>query len=363
MFLRYLAGDGTAQERAAFDARLGTQPELAALVEEVRTLRFAPGNTGPVDVGAALARFGARIQDDGGERSGAFRPPSLRQDRILGKHPLRTRILAGAGAALGVIATIFAIRSSAPSHPGHVYRAAVGQRTTVTLEDGSVVTLAPGAVLRTGGDFAATSRTVALDGQALFDVRSQTGAPFHVHTRTADVIVLGTVFAITYDDAAHQMVVGVASGKVSVRATGRAPEKTSATTLSMGEIGHVTDSAVVVSRPPDLAPYTEWAHGTFVFDNTPLPNVLATLGRWYGADIRLAPRDSAVLTGRTITVSFAEQSLADALTTLKVLMQLDVTYDDSTILIRAADKKSVPAPHRERPIPGTKTLMTSEVGR
>ena len=87
----------------------------------------------------------------------------------------------------------------------------------------------------------------------------------------------------------------------------------------------LANGAIALRRDPDLT-------GRLAFDETPLPDVVAQLGRWYGTSFRLA--DTTLVT-RTLTASFTTESLADVLATLGP--SLDVRFERSgdSIIVRA----------------------------
>jgi transmembrane sensor len=73
--------------------------------------------------------------------------------------------------------------------------------------------------------------------------------------------------------------------------------------------------------------------GRLAFDETPLAEVVAQLGRWYDAPFRIA---DPALASRTLTASFTTEPLADVLAALAPV--LDVRFDRvaDTVVVRAA---------------------------
>jgi len=79
--------------------------------------------------------------------------------------------------------------------PEHVYATSMGERRTVSLQDGSQVNL--NTASRIEVDFAHTGRTVRLrSGEALFKVASDPQRPFVVEAGQTRVRVLGTAFNV-----------------------------------------------------------------------------------------------------------------------------------------------------------------------
>ncbi len=117
----------------------------------------------------------------------------------------------GAVAAVAVLALVGLYLTSPAEQLAGAYTAGATQQT-VTLSDGTVVTLEPGATLREG-DWT-TSRLLTLEGTAFFAVARDETRPMHITTTNATVSVLGTSFTVAA--AASETSIQVASGRVVV---------------------------------------------------------------------------------------------------------------------------------------------------
>lgn len=80
----------------------------------------------------------------------------------------------------------------------------------------------------------------------------------------------------------------------------------------------------------DPATYTAWMDGRLAFDNAPLPEVIADLGRWHTTRIVLA--DSS-LARETVTASLAADSFDEALRTLTTVLALRAEHRGSTVVL------------------------------
>ncbi|UMQ43101.1 FecR family protein [Chryseobacterium sp. Y16C] len=85
---------------------------------------------------------------------------------------------------------------------------------TLTLKDGSIVTLSKGAKLTVEKSFPADTREVILEGDAVFNVTKSKIHPFIVHAGSYQTKVLGTIFKITQDN--QRFNVDLYEGKVQV---------------------------------------------------------------------------------------------------------------------------------------------------
>jgi len=84
------------------------------------------------------------------------------------------------------------------------------------LEDGSVVTLHPGASLMYPPHFLPGKREVYLTGEAFFEVSKNAKRPFYVYYNNLVTHVLGTSFTIKIDKNKKQVEVSVRTGRVEV---------------------------------------------------------------------------------------------------------------------------------------------------
>jgi transmembrane sensor len=162
---------------------------------------------------------------------------------------------------------------------GKVYRTALNERTTVTLEDGSTVTLdsASGFEAR----FAGSRRDIVLlSGQALFHVAKDPTRPFVVRAGDRTVTALGTVFDVRLDGG--KVRVTLLEGRVAVRnlAARDKPPQVLAPTQQLVDAGDV--------RVVDVAKVTGWTEGRVFFDDEPLSQAAAEMNRYSATKIVVA---------------------------------------------------------------------------
>lgn len=166
----------------------------------------------------------------------------------------------------------------------------IGQRTSVTLLDGSHVILAPATTLKVMG------RSVDLKGEAVFTVTQHTSDPFVVKSGNTTTRVLGTTFGIrAYDENVE---VAVQDGKVDANKT----------VLSAGDIATISSGGTMVRSNADVSAHLSWTSGYVKFRNTPVTEVLDELERWY--DVRFVMADST-LKNQFVTTTLSGQSLVE----------------------------------------------------
>jgi transmembrane sensor len=270
----------------------------------------------------------------------------------LPRNPRYTRLWSTV-AAFGVVALVtfggwlYHIRHDQSGSFVHTYSTSSGKPVSLTLTDGTRVILAPGTSLSVTNNFGKSTRHVSLVGEAYFDVRSTTDAPFVVQTGDIFTRVLGTAFTVRRYHNAREAVVAVEKGKVSVGST---PHSTTGirnptVVLSAGMIGAVTDSTAIGTRIDDISAYTQWINGKLVFRDTPIPQVLEILGHWYGLEFRLA--DSTLAT-HDLSDTFEYSTSAEMLNALKMLLNVTMTFQGNVVTLHSKSTAKKATPRRDK---------------
>ena len=169
------------------------------------------------------------------------------------------------------------------------FETAVGQQATVTLPDGSKVTLNTDTVVRTRAD--ANRRLVYLDkGQAFFKVAKDRRHPFVVAAGGRTVTALGTAFDIRVQDGALKVV--LVEGKVRVESAApamqlanrgadpRSDAPAQATEMTAGSQLVAPDDAEWRLSRTNVEREPSWLHGQVTFDDAPLGEIVAELNRY-----------------------------------------------------------------------------------
>ncbi len=215
--------------------------------------------------------------------------------------------------AVGLGVAVRAVRHGAGMAPaGREYATAAGQRLSVSLVDGTRLTLAPASRVRVGRD-----REVDLEGEAYFAVVHDAAHPFTVRTRGIVTRDVGTAFDVRAYMGDPAVRVAVAEGAVCLE-TSRGGCKQA---LHVHDLGTVIDTAIAVSHDADIAALTGWTRGRLTFRDAPLREVAAELSRWYDLDVRVSDR---VLAARQVTGTFASDSLAEGLSFLGLALEAQV---------------------------------------
>ncbi|HYG27677.1 MAG TPA: FecR domain-containing protein [Caulobacteraceae bacterium] len=189
------------------------------------------------------------------------------------------------------------------------YRTGVGERTTITLPDGSRVTLNTDTVLRT--EAIRGRRQLYLDrGQAFFKVAHDPARPFVVNAAGRTVTAVGTAFDVRVDPDRFE--VTLVEGKVRVeapvpeRAARPAPASTplrvQSTEMVAGTQLQAADDAGWKLEEVDARREVAWTTGQLVFVRQPLGEVVEELNRYSKTPILI---DDEKLAQIPITGTFA----------------------------------------------------------
>ena len=250
-------------------------------------LRAAPGNA---DAYADVERAWAEAAD-------AADDPELMALRksVQGRATMPRRAMA-AGLVAGLIglSAFGAYQLGATKHlADQSFRTGVGQQATVTLPDGTVVTLNTDTVVRTRADD--DRRLVYLDrGQAFFKVAKDRRHPFVVSAAGRTVTALGTAFDVRVDGRELKVVlvegrVRVESPKTVSTTKKAAPAQQGlATELAPGSQLVAPDDADWRVTRTNTARETSWLHGQIVIDDKPLSEVVEELNRYSNRKVVLA---------------------------------------------------------------------------
>lgn len=160
-----------------------------------------------------------------------------------------------------------------------VLRTPKGGKYQITLPDGTKVWLNADSKLTYPNIFQGDTREVHLEGEAYFDVVENSKQPFVVVSGNQLLRVLGTQFSIQNYSDNNNIFSTLVRGSVAVSLVG---ENNKSSTLKPNQQSVLSKSQNTFEiSNVDTHLYTGWKDGLFVFKNTPLPELLSQLARWY----------------------------------------------------------------------------------
>jgi ferric-dicitrate binding protein FerR (iron transport regulator) len=161
-----------------------------------------------------------------------------------------------------------------------------GTQKELVLEDGSKIWLNAGSVLRYPPHFTGSERLVQLSGEAFFDVAGNSGGPFRVLIRDAEVDVLGTYFTVMVYDNEPVSRTTLVHGAVKVTSEG------GSVVLKPGEQAEIVYASPGVT--PEIATHSgidpksvlAWRSGIYRFEGTELHTIMRELERVYDVTVQ-----------------------------------------------------------------------------
>ncbi|MGO4686621.1 FecR family protein [Brevundimonas sp. 2YAF1] len=226
-----------------------------------------------------------------------------------------------------------AISSGSISAQAVRYATAVGERSTATLPDGSVVALNTATVLEV--DYSDRERAVRLlAGQAQFDVAHGSPLPFRVYAQGQVITATGTLFDVFVKP--DEVRVALIEGRVLVK--NERPQGRSASTpevLAPGEVLVAQVGAPVSVRPGDVRQLSQWREGLVAFNDTPLSEAVAEINRYTNRPIQLADPEVGRL---RVSGSFRVAEPERFAHTMAEVFLLDVNSSDIGLVLSSKTK-------------------------
>jgi transmembrane sensor len=353
LIARYIAGQATEVEETALRAWLAGHPSRVVLLNALREARETAARDSERDYdGRALtSAVWRRIAHHDRHAPGVAAEDRKSVASVLARSrrwvasdtptSARTWRMVGLAAAVLTVAIGGLTFWSQYPRPAQEYRSAAGRRRTIDLTDGTRLTLGPASRLRVSREFGGRTRTVELDGEALFTVVPDGRRPFMVRTAHALVRDVGTTFVVQAYRGDPDERVTVVEGEVALGGA----------SLRARDIATInTAGAVTIRRGADLSGALGWTQGQLVFDRTPLSEAARQLGRMYDLDVRIA--DSA-LSQMLVKGTFTDESADDVLGAVTLAVGARYERAGRKVVIRRA---SVPA---SQPGPSSRAPLTT----
>lgn len=220
----------------------------------------------------------------------------------------------------------------------------IGERSTTTLEDGSVAVLNTNSRLQLAFSDQ-ERRVILLQGQALFEVSENPDRPFVVMAGEQLITAIGTVFDVRLDGDDVQ--VTLIDGVVEVKA--EAPLGTDLTgpvatpapvRMTAGQT--LVTKAIATPEPPvleaaDVERASIWRQGRVFFDDVPLSEAVAEMNRY--STTQIVVRDAA-LDKHRVNGMFRTGQQSNFVLALEQYFPLEVERDtNGRILLKAKSEE------------------------
>lgn len=262
------------------------------------------------------------------------RTPVAQQPRLAAGRPWWKAAAAAAAVLLLLIAGGL-ILTGTPRRditPQSMLASRIGEIRTITLEDGSRVTLDTNSAVEVRFD--GEQRRVQLErGRARFEIAHDARRPFVVAAGPGEIVAHGTVFDV--DLRRSGILVVLLQGSVEVRRPNAGGTPAASTMLKPGQQLAISAGPAAASPAAIRAPETRWPSGMLSFEDAPLADVLASANRYSRTQIVI--RDPAV-GERRFTGTFKADEPVQLAEMIGPMFGLRIEHDQNDNLILAAGK-------------------------
>jgi len=202
-----------------------------------------------------------------------------------------------------------------------------GEKSMISLYDGTKVWLNSGTTLRYPATFSKKERAVYLDGEGFFDVAKNEKCPFVVNAHGLNVKVLGTRFNVNAYEEKAEVKVTLERGAVFARACSGGK----GVLLAPGEQAIYSRSSKEISQKEvDSKLYSSWTENLLRFEDAPLIEVIRKMEHWYGVKITLDP---SVNLEDKFTMSIKTESLREMLNLISKTIPVKYEIDGDKVHI------------------------------
>lgn len=207
----------------------------------------------------------------------------------------------------------------------------LAETRTVSLPDGTSVTLNHYSTLKYPERFKSDNREVELNGEAYFEVSKDKKHPFIVQTEAVDVRVLGTQFNVDAYRDSPDVRTTLLTGSVAVSNKSNSEHMI----LKPNEIAIYNKVEKKLTRKllEDATDEISWRHGEFIFDDVPLRDIARELSNSFGTTIQIT---DSTLQNYRISARFRNgEDLETILSVLQDAGYFNYSHNDKQITITA----------------------------
>lgn len=202
-----------------------------------------------------------------------------------------------------------------------------GEKSKMTLPDGTVIWLNAGSKLQYSNKFNTGDRRVKLDGEGYFEVTKHNGKQFTVETMAYDVVVKGTKFDVsTYSDDEF-VTTTLIEGSVELLRGGQTVKMRPGESVRLDLL-----SGRFIRNRVNASQSKAWSENKLEFDHITLKELVVKLSRQYDVKIRL---ESEQLGNKTFHFSLRNQeTISEVMEALQKIIPITVERKEEYIYIR-----------------------------
>lgn len=220
-------------------------------------------------------------------------------------------LAASVAIAASFVLAFFLWPTSISTDPALLFQTAIGERSTFTMKDDSVVTLNTDSKIRVR--YSQSTRMIDLvRGEAFFEVAKNPDRPFEVNAGTAKVTALGTAFNIYRKKRGADIT--VTEGVIRVTELGDTGNRAPAIeVLHVNEYIRATDSGLEATDSVDTTSLIAWQSGKLIAKEMTVRDLVEQLARYQKTRILLSDGDIAAMTISGVFELDQPQSMMNAL--------------------------------------------------
>jgi ferric-dicitrate binding protein FerR (iron transport regulator) len=315
LLVKYLLAEATPEEAGMVEEWLAADATNKKQFEDFKTIweeskKLAAVST--VDDDEAWQRFKNRVHNEGNKGA------AVRKMRPVAWLKIAALFILVAGAGL------FGYQMFRENKVEALAVVSKGSTLVDTLPDGSVVTLNKNSSLNYPSKFKGNTRTIALTGEAFFNVTPDKEKPFVINVNDVQVKVVGTSFNVRSENGVTEVI--VETGVVKVTRNNKTVELRPAEKIKTGGV----DSALVKERVEDKL-YNYYRSKEFVCDDTPLWKLVEVLNEAYGTNILIENKE---LRGLKLNTTFNNESLDRILEIVSQTFGITITKEQDRIILK-----------------------------
>ncbi|MGN8224163.1 FecR family protein [Gracilimonas sp. BCB1] len=214
---------------------------------------------------------------------------------------IRRYVMAAAVVMIALVGSFIYQQLTAPTLVGESFASS----ETITLPDGSAVTLRPYSALF-AMDVSGSSAEYKLSGEAYFEVLHDPSRTFSVRTDQSEVRVLGTSFILS--DWGNTSNVYLQEGRIQYTAL----NSQQSVQLEPGQSSLINETTATPEvTTTEEAPFTDWLNNELVFQNKPVQSVFNELEQHFNISIEAQPAILQETLSGSIPLDNLESVLSD----------------------------------------------------
>ncbi len=205
----------------------------------------------------------------------------------------------------------------------------LGEKSKLTLPDGSVVILNSGTSVSYPEKFGTQERYIVLSGEAYFDVKKDPNRPLVVEAKGVKTKVLGTSFNIRAYDFYNSVKVSLRTGKIALQLSGGEDELL----LAPGQevLYDLLENTYELSEFDEKA-VLGWQSGIISLDHMTEDEVINMLEHWYA--VRIKTQGTPKNDWQKLKANFDNEPLENVLNSLGYTIEFDYHIEGKDITIK-----------------------------